>query len=755
MIFTVLTSPVLPYSVNGRIMYNNIPVIGVEINIIGNSASEPGKGYSDEKGYFLIEDIYADKVIIDIYDEGYSPIQLEVIPSNTNINLGIINLEKVIELDEVTIAAKSKINMPNKSIVYVSKIDKERAANPFNMLTLLSYKAPQIQVRESEKTITIGGEEPVILVNGIRRSKSFVSSIKPDAIEKIEFSSEPDIRYGKRYLNIITQRLPEGGWIMADLVGSITTPRFSLNGVAEYSKGKNDFMIYYKGDYRKGTKEFINEQEHYKAKDIDITFNMEGMPSSTLDRNHNIYFYFTRLLSDKSMFNAVGSLNLHDNNRKVNDYVTDMDGSFYRYNNRGFNQLRPNLSLYYSLNTSEKTFLEINAFSSYSDYDTHRSLTYSTGYESKIFTSSQIWYFATEALWKQKLPFGWLSTGTNFSYNKTFNKYNINSENNNQHLSNKRVKAYTSLSGNLLTVGYNLSAGLTYFKVEKEMISPDLMASLQKDFCDYFSISYNFRYNPQLPSLSNYNDVATPVNSLMYRIGTNKIKSQRNLSNQIQFEFNKDKVYLSLQSSFMKNYRPILNEYSYQDNPDMPLYGFFLEIPGNGKSFSSYGADFTVGISNLWNFLSLRASTGWGHNRLISSETFTICAWYLDFNTNIYWNGWQLNLTAENLVPSWSMFGGNKIIRRWPYTSLTIYKKLGKWNLHVSWNNILQKYGGRYRTETLSSVVSNSSDFMMRDQGNMVEIGIRYQFTTGKLLSKKKRSINLSSGVENGIDWDY
>lgn len=95
----------------------------------------------------------------------------------------------------------------------------------------------------TDRTLTIDGEEPEILVNGMRKSMLFIPSIKPDVIERIEFSSTPDVRFGKRYLNIITRRPEDGGWVMADVAGAVTTPRYFLDGVAEYTPGEERYNV--------------------------------------------------------------------------------------------------------------------------------------------------------------------------------------------------------------------------------------------------------------------------------------------------------------------------------------------------------------------------------------------------------------------------------------------------------------------------------------------------------------------------------
>ena len=256
------------YNLKGEIVSANKPVPNIIVRVSDKDGKELGDANSDNKGKFRIYNINVKQIIVGIDTYGYDPIHIEVNQGDAedgDIDLGILNLVESVSLDEVTVTARSRIRRPDKTMVYVTDVERKRAANPFNMLTILAYKAPQIHVRESERTITIDGEEPQILVNGIKRPMSFISSIKPDAIEKIEFSTLPDLRFGKRYLNIITRRPVEGGWVMADITGALTTPRYFFSGVAEYTRGKNDFMFYYNGGYRHGTKEYRDGEERYSG----------------------------------------------------------------------------------------------------------------------------------------------------------------------------------------------------------------------------------------------------------------------------------------------------------------------------------------------------------------------------------------------------------------------------------------------------------------------------------------------------------
>lgn len=101
------------------------------------------------------------------------------------------------------------------------------------------------------------------------------------------------------------------------------------------------------------------------------------------------------------------------------------------------------------------------------------------------------------------------------------------------------------------------------------------------------------------------------------------------------------------------------------------------------------------------------------------------------------------------------MLATNQKYRDWPFTLLSLYKTFGKWKLSLSWGNIFSRYGGRYRTETLSAAVTRINDYRMNDQGNRIELGVRYQFVTGKLLNKKDRNVTSSSSGDNGVSWDY
>lgn len=130
-------------------------------------------------------------------------------------------------------------------------------------------------------------------------------------------------------------------------------------------------------------------------------------------------------------------------------------------------------------------------------------------------------------------------------------------------------------------------------------------------------------------------------------------------------------------------------------------------------------------------------------------------SWKLGLNLGLYWKGWQLNMSAQDLVPTWYISGASEKYRYSSYTQLALYKKFGYFNLSASWSYPFRNTGMIFRTESLTSVVQRASEFRMKDQGNLFEIGIRYQFVTGKLLNKKQRSLQMPGSGENGVRWDY
>lgn len=211
------------------------------------------------------------------------------------------------------------------------------------------------------------------------------------------------------------------------------------------------------------------------------------------------------------MFAATAGLGFKNQDSRIYGDVTELTKHYEKTNKRGYNVVRPSLNLYYTLTISKKTSFEVDAFGVYGDASTYRNLSYSTGYDSRVSTKSRNWYFSTELLWRQLLPFGRLNTGIAVSYNDASNKYLINGVESRQPLSSTLLRGYTSLTGKLLTVGYNVSAGVSYYKVDGGMTSPVVTTSLQRDFGDHFNLSYSFQYDPSMPSFSSYNETVTPL----------------------------------------------------------------------------------------------------------------------------------------------------------------------------------------------------------------------------------------------------
>jgi hypothetical protein len=163
---------------------------------------------TNEKGFFIFENIQKEKYTVKVISVFYNPISIEIEPLN-NIDLGVIELLEASNFlpDVEIIENVEPINITNNGVIL--NVANTPLRDIGNALSLLNY-APVVFISDNATQFESGGLE--ILVNGktinipVDKQELFLKSISSQNIETIEIIDKPDAsvagnQYGK--INII------------------------------------------------------------------------------------------------------------------------------------------------------------------------------------------------------------------------------------------------------------------------------------------------------------------------------------------------------------------------------------------------------------------------------------------------------------------------------------------------------------------------------------------------------------------------
>ena len=755
-IFSALTAEA--FTVRGRIVDESLkePVPGAALIITSPDSIVIARGASDGKGAFAVNvDSIPERLIVTVKATSYSPMSLSLSGAGSDIDLGRLALSpSSIGLSEITVSAKAVNRLTDRTILIPSAAEIKRAPGMMGLLNSLSFKSLELKVNTLTNSITINGQTAKILINGVPRRIEDLTALIPENIARVEYCSYPDIRYGSCWLNIITVPVDKGGSVMAYMNPALTTKRTSQQLAASYRHGANEVSVNYSGGFRDSHKEYSHKDEEYIGGGNVTRLYYHGLPSKTIDRYNNLRIDYTRQPSDKRIFIASLLLDQHSQNQDEDTEVQEISSSYSERTSRDFKSLAPTLDLYYRENTSANGVMELNVTSSLSSGDYYRDIVNTTGYADFNTINNTAWSIGGEALYSHRYSAVSTRYGIQYRFTDSDRKTTIN--NGNPIADDARshiVYGYASVGGRLLDIGYSLAAGLRYSRVTSSMLNPRLSLSLNRNFGNDFSASYRFQWQPSSPGLSRYSNVYTPVNELLYRTGNPDLKSTIRTTNRLSLQYGHGKFYASGEAFYQHTRRPVMDTYSYVDDPSSEIYGKFLVRPENCDNTRQLGVSLSMSVNDLLDHMSLAVWGGWGRHSTQAGELrYEKCSWNADAQVSFYWDTWSVNANFT-LIPGYQL-STNKLSERSRFSGVDVSYRYRQWTFTASISQMFSKHGVRQQNWILSSVHPEYSDYSLKDFANLVSIGVRYSLNFGKRLRKGNRSISGYS-IDSGVNITY
>ena len=130
-----------------------------------------------------------------------------------DINLGKIYLNEGKLLQEVVVSGDRMVESKGRTIIYPSIADVKASSTSLSLFLKLPLAG--LDANPINRTLSVDGGTPMILINGVPSSMDDVNSIQAKEIEKIEYSRITPARYadqGKRgMISITLKKRNDGG----------------------------------------------------------------------------------------------------------------------------------------------------------------------------------------------------------------------------------------------------------------------------------------------------------------------------------------------------------------------------------------------------------------------------------------------------------------------------------------------------------------------------------------------------------------
>ena len=761
------------YDITGQIVdrTDNSELAGASVVIKTDSVSIVTAVTADEKGRFHVSGITSPDILVDVQMMGYQG-QRTVISGNEgeNLNLDVIALTPVQNmLDEVTVTGSSVIQKPDRYLIIPSQKDIERSASSLSLLSTLQMKMPGLYVNEQLQRATIENRTPVFQINGKEVPYSRILTINNNNILRIEYHDTPDIRYADRgapgIINFVMRPVQEGGSVMASAMGAVTTGFLNANVGATYNYKKSEWAFNYSSSWRNYDEWQSEGSETFIGKDATLTRTSEAIPSKMSYLDKSLSLGYTYMHDLKTMFAATVQANIygHATNDRYNR-ITETNGEKYlRHSVSNTESWRPSGDIYFRKQFDKNSKFEVNAFGSISNgnYDGLLNYTYDNGnpeYHQTNRTENTSWRAGAEALYSRNYSSLTTTYGVKYYRNHAENLYSENMESATlDKLNTDYLYAYGSVVGRWKKLGYSAGIGGIYAHTkeqEREMnaFRPKVNVTLNYQLPRNWSLNYLFIFDPTLPSLSQQSETVQTIDDISVRMGNMSLKPSSWFRNRIYVRYTYKKFTGTFWASHSRTIDPMFNRYTYISDMGNPLYGKFLRQTVNGERDDRINLQLNVGFQNLLNHFSIYGIAGWdrydftGFGNINCDKRF-----YSSIQAQAYFGNWTISADFE-ITPQYTL-SGNRLSRPERWNMVQVQYKWKNWYFSCSVFNPFTQKGSLQETITLSDIHPENYVRSIRDNANMVTLGVVYRMNFGKGLKKYSRTIK-NSGLDTGVSDD-
>lgn len=172
------------------------------------------------------------------------------------------------ELDEIVVTAPENHTIGNKTLFYPTKELKNATNNGVQLLAGL--KIPDLIINPATGSIeSLGGGELSIRINGRPASQIDLTSISPKDITKVEYISNPGVRYGEAtgVLDITVKRRETGYGVSLNLLQSVNRGWGNYTAALKYTSGRSEWTLDFQSNPMWRMSAFRDNSEHFLLSD--------------------------------------------------------------------------------------------------------------------------------------------------------------------------------------------------------------------------------------------------------------------------------------------------------------------------------------------------------------------------------------------------------------------------------------------------------------------------------------------------------
>lgn len=740
------------YKLFGRILYPDgkfaegiAPIAMTTDSLIKNRL------LTNKKGAFAWIGLPPRQYIFFIGLKGYRDVRILVDWKNDrNMDLGTIRLvpndmEKGIELPEVTVQANSIIQKVDKMIVFPQAEQVKMSAGSMDLLHTLDL--PGMNVNAIEQRVSIDGQAPVYQINGRPQTREQVLGLKPDEIARIEYSNNPSIRYANQnvggMINFILKERQTGGSVYTNITASPMTG--FLNGTlsSTFNYKKSEFSLLYNNSWRDYDKRWTDRSEAFENGSNRMERFSKGTNSPFGYLSQDINLGYTIQIDENNMFNATFINYFGRQHTSINAQI-EQNGmgeiaDFMRQSKAVFKAYSPSLDLFFLHKFRKGQSLEFNVVGTLNSGKYDRSLRdeYNDDTEELITNDAdnKRRSLIAEVVYRKLFKSQQLSLGAKHIQSYTKNEYG-GADAAMTEMTSGNTYLYGEWSGKIKRLSYSVGTGVKFYNVDNKTEKRDYIRNLTTLSLMYpifkrLRVSYLFQFTPTLPTLSQLSDVEQTYEDILSVRGNAHLKAFHTMRNRFLFTYSYKKLRANLWLSHTKAFDPISLFTFYESSR-------FVSEYQNQHYNQQTNVQLDVNLSKLFNCLNLSIIGGWNRYSTSGSQYHhQLYNLYWSASMQAYHKGW--NLSCSYTRPQKSL-SGEVVNTGENYSTAMIGYRIK--NLYVR-GGVYYPFTSAWKSKTSSLSAANpySETVRIKDNGNMIVLGVTYNFGYGKSLKKSRKNL--------------
>ncbi|MDE6549129.1 MAG: TonB-dependent receptor family protein [Muribaculaceae bacterium] len=699
---------------------------------------------TDSDGNFHFDIDIQSKIDISIEKEGFSPIYITLKNGKRGTKLNRLYMEKSHKLKEVTVTANSAIIKDGITIVYPSSTEVKASATAVSLFQKLPL--PGLLSDQVNRTLSVDGGSPMILINGVPSSMTDVNSILPKDIMNVKYSRITPARYAGRgvsgLLDISVRKLTDGGQIYVWGQSAVNTTFMDAQLRTSYHHGSSQFTLSYSPSWRNYKKVY----DHYYESFIGNNFRVDLEASDQAPfyyHTHDIRLRYDWIPIYKTLFSASFNIKPYINSSNTDSHNIDSTRGIYDNRDETLNkELSPSLDLFLRHDINKKNSLEAQIVGTLgkSNYSHNNTYIYPDGYTESFLmdVDSRRRSLITEVSYVHSISnFTSLSGGIQNTVSRSANTY-LNSDYNSILTENNNY-VYVRFSRRIKSVYISASSGAKLIWIKNDLVHRHFIRNISTaqfswNIDSKWNIQGVFQHTPSIPSLSLLTDYPQQITPYLLYNGNPDLKVADNFIYKIMGTFNIRKFSASFQTALSDTRNCVINDISYLGD------GLFLSHSVNSRKALNFYNTVTFQLRNIHGFgATLFANIS---HYTTAGENWEHSLTSLSGSISLWWNKGPLTLSYWCKLPG-KYLSGHSIGKEENGDVLQVdFKPNRHWTLGVEWMYMFNRHGTEYPVWNYSQVNPAYRDRYIMNNANMIVFSVSYNTDFGSIFHTVRRNLN-------------